>query len=153
MLSYDWYYLCSLSVFHAPKVSLLRYSIICTKDLLNIPKEELLIQFSLKLPLLNLSFLTTVLSISTILLIPPNDRCKLLIFIAFISRQYSYQWTTEASVTYAKVATSVTCDLIIQYATIIIICLSVHRYWAKKVPILADVFLQHILHRNTKSSR
>ncbi|CAH8597563.1 unnamed protein product [Schistosoma curassoni] len=50
-------------------------------------------------------------------------------------------------------AANVTGDFMIQFATIIMVCLSLSRDRVKKVPVRADFFLQHIVQRNTMSSR
>ncbi|CAH8628639.1 unnamed protein product [Schistosoma bovis] len=71
---------------------------------------------------------------------PPNDRRRRVILLARNSRQYSYYWTAEVSVTSANAAASVTGVFITQFATIIMICLSVRRDRAKKVPVRADFF-------------
>lgn len=110
----------------------------------SILKEVPFTQFFLTLfPLSNLTFLTNFSSISTIFPIPQNDWFKLVIFIAHISGQYSYHWTTGASVTSERVTANVTGAFIIQFTTIIITCLSVSRGRVVKFPVLGDIFLQH----------
>ncbi|KAH9590814.1 hypothetical protein MS3_00003345 [Schistosoma haematobium] len=104
-------------------------------------------------PLLYFRFRTTVSSISTMHPTPPNDRRRRVILLAQMSRQYSYHWTAEVSVTSANAAASVTGVFINQFATIIMICLSDRRDRAKKVPVRADVFFQHEGQRNTISPR
>ncbi|CAH8676458.1 unnamed protein product [Schistosoma haematobium] len=133
---------------------LLRLSVINSKYLSSILTEMLLTHSSLILrPLLYFRFLTTVSSISTMHPTPPNDWRRRVILLAHMSRQYSYHWTAEVSVTSENAAVSVTGVLITQFATIIMICLSVSRDRAKKVPVRADFFLQHEEQRNIISPR